>query len=1092
MNGILNIYPAGSGQAPFIGQIEINDIMPTRSDVNVEDNKPVNYFDTGSIKKSCNISDVETIVILDVSASMGSAVNKIITTYLPNALEKLGYGSDDTVKIITFSNQSKIMNLNLSQMRMSINSYEGATYMTPAIYNLRNVISYSKHSQFRILSISDGALHDQREAVTSSASLAEVLKKSNYVISSSAIRLFTSSSQPDTRGLSSVLQFNTENDSTLVDINMAEFGYSDNVVSEIISNTIKDNLGSLRRLSINNSSHEHILLQTPWSTTSEHLNLTKGVNTFWLKNIPMDGDKITLTMNIDNEQHEVDIQIVHKDKLGFNSYNSILKDKVTYFMKKLRVLKVINTPQAQNEIGSIVHYFEELEKNFTMNEPEAIDLLNNKGLQARLKFFRDLISKKNLSVSIKMSEIANDNKVSMLNSAQQATYLRNISTSSNSKQLAKRALKTGLNFDDIVRKEVKKMAQHITELNNIDDSTHYTSFYSQETTLGGIRAVCQLVDNYNTIEHVSALDILKLINIVGIPCVAQIGEYPDPKTYHIKELLLGTCVSMSDVIMVKEFGDTLIDVFTSKEIINTIPFYDDDRIQQFLMKYAPTLLEYVASLGVRRIIVNVPHTYKYLIVSGLYNLTRTISDSKQGRSEINVDILSKFITTYKTAVNGIFDYVIDIINEQTQYEKDNHLSYYISNNGVTNMISPLINIIQREVDEVDGKDKAKYIPNILRALFSFETHQVMRKMYRSDSDGYIKRKQVLDNLLGINYDKYATPVPPFFETNDNPQFHTDTHLDVDLYNELINKVYWLNNIVMIPQYIKNTLTSTEKEILEMNDITDELVAQKLNIDFDLRTFKFYCIVQSFLFNTKASRVEERTSGEYDSINNRGRMKTQDCGSFEAMDKMIRDYIKKQYYDEYKSRLTQKGKDEHRTLVLELINKMTNTNCINEFKNLFKEGLTRNHVSVVISDVNKLGFVELKDSLFNSDTFVPLRVEKLRILILGVDKDDIVIWNKGNILRKSLNVLAEQFNKLGLIDEWNKLYEIYKTKNIHVYRDSDLPNRHSHFNGKSSFWAYGYKNLREYFSNITQDEKDQYAEVHWECCGLWHGKVVKPC
>ena len=1089
MSGILNIYPTGA--ALFIGQIQVDDVLPV-SEVDHKNDKPVNYFDSGRVqsKKSCNISDVETIVILDVSASMGSAVNRTITKYLPNALANLGYGLDDRVKIITFSNQSRVLDMSLRQMKISSKSYEGATYMTPAIYNLRNIISSSKNSQFRILSISDGALHDQRETVNASTSLANVLKKSNYVISSSAIRLFTSSSQPDTKGLSSVLQFNTESDSQLVDVNMAEFGYSDEAVSDIISSTMKDNLGSLRRIKVQSSDGYNTLLQAPWSSTSAYLNLTKGVNTFWLKRLPRDGDKVVLTMNVDGKEHEYEVEVVHKERLGFDSYNSILKDKVTYFMKRLRVLKILGTSEAQNEIGSIVRYFEELEKNFAMNEPDAVDLLKNKGLQSRLKFFRDLIGKKNRSVSMKMSEIANDNKVSMLNSAQQAAYLRSVEISSNSKQLAKRALKTGLNFDEVAKREVKRMAEHVHELDDIDDSTHYTSFYSQETTLGGIRAVCQLVDSCGTIEHVSALDVLKLINIVGVPCVAQVGDYPDPKVYHVTELLMGTCVSMSDVIMVKEFGDTLCDVFTNKEIINTVPFYDDDRIQQFLMKYAPILLEYTASLGVRRIIVDVPHTYKYLIVGGLYNLTRTITDG--ARTEINVDILSKFITTYKTSVNGIFDYVVDIIDEPTDYEKENKLSYYISNNGVTNMISPLINIVQLELDTENGEAyRAKYIPNILRALFSFETHQVMRKLYRSDSDCYIKRKALLDRLLGINFEKYGTELPPFFETKENPEFYNETHLDVELYNELIGKVHWLDNIVTIPEYIRNSLGGQNDKTLAMNGFTDNEICERLGIDFDLRTFKLYCIVQSFLFSTKVDRVVGLSDGQTDKPGNRGRMKIQDCGSFEAMDKMIRDYIGKQYFDEYRSRLTQKGKDEHRALAMELVDKMVVVNEMSEFRRLFGEGLTRNHVSVVISDVNKLGFVELKDALFDPTKFVPLRAKKLRILVLGVDKNDNVVWNKGNILRKSIASLSEGFEKVGLSSVWDNLYEIYKAKNIHVYRSSDLPNRHSHFNGKPSFWAYGYKNLREYFADISQEEKDEYAKIHWECCGLWHGVVVKP-
>ena len=47
------------------------------------------------------------------------------------------------------------------------------------------------------------------------------------------------------------------------------------------------------------------------------------------------------------------------------------------------------------------------------------------------------------------------------------------------------------------------------------------------------------------------------------------------------------------------------------------------------------------------------------------------------------------------------------------------------------------------------------------------------------------------------------------------------------------------------------------------------------------------------------------------------------------------------------------------------------------------------------------------------------------------------------------------------------------------------------NDRPSFYSYGYKNLGEYFANICESDRKKYAKIHWECCGLWHGKVVKP-
>lgn len=97
------------------------------------------------------------------------------------------------------------------------------------------------------------------------------------------------------------------------------------------------------------------------------------------------------------------------------------------------------------------------------------------------------------------------------------------------------------------------MNQHLHEIIDIDDSLHAISFYSQETTLVGIKAACALVDEIGSIEQLNGLDILSLLNIDGIHGEANdVEDYPDSKTYHLKNLLTESSVSISDVIIVKQ------------------------------------------------------------------------------------------------------------------------------------------------------------------------------------------------------------------------------------------------------------------------------------------------------------------------------------------------------------------------------------------------------------------------------------------------------------------------------------------------------------------------------------------------------------
>jgi hypothetical protein len=1012
-----------------------------------------------------NKNNIETIVILDISGSMGQNVNRIVTQYLPFALETNGYDENDVITLITFETGSSIQKHTIKSLRVSKLTATGSTNMTPAIKNLQQVLKNSSSKKFRILTISDGEIYDQNEAVNMASLLSNSIR-GQYQISSKAIRFFTSNSQPDTRGLSSVMQLNTtDNKNSIIDVN----AYKQDEVTITFSDSFKDNLGCSYSMCYS----DNIFLDVPWSKTKiKEINLNNGTNIFWLNKCP-DGEKLKL-LNGNNEYEEVQIKI--NEPVDFESFNSIIKDKIDYFMKRLKVLKVVGTQESQTEIDNIVNYFGQLEDRFNRFEiSTSQDYKNAHTLQSRLSMFKEIKKKKNLSIAFKMMEIANDDKVRQLNSAQQAEYLRTTNTSLNAKNLAKRALKQGMDFDTVAIQEVKNMKQHINELNDIDDDEHYKSFYSQETTLGGIKTLCT-IDN-DTLEQMSALDILQLLNIVGVPCVGPIGDFPDPKTYHLHELMLGSFISMSDILAAKSSGYSLTDPYTKKEIINVVPFYDDDRIQQFLMKYSPTLLEYIASLGMRNMILDIPNTYKYTIVGGLWNIVQRLDSEK---TEVNIDILIKLVITYKTAVDGLFDNVQPHIVEQDEYEKSNNLSYYICNNGTTNMISPIITIMEEKYN--GDSRKSNYIPNILRALYSFEIYQVVRKFYRNDGDGYIQRKAMLDKLLGIDFNKYASPLPELFQTQQMPKHYSNMHLNDESYNYITDRMFWLDKMPLLPEYIYNSFDKDngKKNLLESKKVKDEDIEKIIGINFDLKTFKLFCIVQAFLFDTKAERVDDDNK----------RMKIDDCGNFERMNKMISDYISKQYQSHYQSELSKQGKKEAELLTNELIDFMLYTNDINMFVKYFKDGLTRNHVHVEITDTYKLGYVELRDKIFDSNINVIKRVEKLKIFVMGTLDNNDIVWNKGNVVRISPNQLKTYYENLGISDVWDELYPLYKAKNKYIYRDSDKPNRHTHCNSKPSYWAYGYPNVGKYFSSITKDEQEEYLKVHWECCGCWHGKLVK--
>lgn len=317
------------------------------------------------------------------------------------------------------------------------------------------------------------------------------------------------------------------------------------------------------------------------------------------------------------------------------------------------------------------------------------------------------------------------------------------------------------------------------------------------------------------------------------------------------------------------------------------------------------------------------------------------------------------VNIYKTAIGSLFDYVPTLIKPMIGEDKKNNLSLYIGNNGIMNMIGSQISI-----QNIPGK--LNMMSDILRSLYTFEFYQVMKKFYRSDNDGYIKHKQMLDNLLEIDYNKYATQLSPLFESQKVPTHYSAYHICQEIYDDITKRIFWTDYICNLNTMIGYALNNDLKSLMKLDKFEDNC-QKKLGIEFPLHKFKVYCMIQGLLFDTPASRYDDVIS----------KMKIEDANDEKWMDNFLADYIKKQYNFHYQSELPKYNKLEIVLLTDRLISNMIETDNIGDFIKLFHEGLTINHVSVSISDIYKFGFSILKDELFDSNIKCLERGEKLK-------------------------------------------------------------------------------------------------------------------
>ena len=244
--------------------------------------------------------------------------------------------------------------------------------------------------------------------------------------------------------------------------------------------------------------------------------------------------------------------------------------------------------------------------------------------------------------------------------------------------------KKALNFRElniIIDKEIKQISDNIDELKNIEYSSHPTSFYSTCTTIESLKDISKLSKDpfFNELE---LTDVLKLIKIVGVACNGKIGEYHDPSSYIVKNIYPGCYISLADIVTVEEYSkgkEHLSVPGTKEEINNCIPIFQDKKIYEI---FAPSILELLAVLGMRRVLAEIPVTFESLTLSGLWKM---IGILKANKSEININTFLSICNKVKFTCGTKYDNIIEII--QNQLKNENYKDgLFINNYGLFQML----------------------------------------------------------------------------------------------------------------------------------------------------------------------------------------------------------------------------------------------------------------------------------------------------------------------------------------------------------------------------------------------------------------------
>ncbi|XP_070506970.1 uncharacterized protein [Chironomus tepperi] len=951
--------------------------------------------------------DIETVVILDRSGSMGTSFNTIVTQILPLTFQKLNYDLNENIHLITFETRVEYKHLAVNDLKNLENFHsDGGTYMHLGIkkfYEVVKSLAKSGTKFLRILTISDGEVADGRETISEAEKVAEFLRNCEIAISSKAVRWFTSSYDPDTTALCCLLQLNNIQASKMLDIKSS---VSVEEAASTWAGLFEDD-GLFNATLMSSSSP--IFRKFPWDLKAlDKILLVPGKNTFWMKEVPEN-------LKIDDRPVEVEFL----ESILFQDLQNLLNSKVDYIIDRMKILKIIESVQATETIDKILGYFKKIENEFPISDDYTAG--DRKILKNRINLIK--IRAQHKKISTVLAEIAKDNMVHKLNAAQKASYLRKTRVNKNSKNLARRSAKcTGeLNFDEIAKSEALKVAEHFHEIADIDDSGHEVSFYSQATTMDGIRTLIAFTKD-EAFENATVFEILELLNIVGVACKGPIGNYPDPSPWRIEKIYPSCFVSFSDILCVLNqscLNKLLVPAYNA-EITNSIPIFDDPRIGKFLKIHARSLLEFTFSIGMRQMIADVPKTVDYTLVAGVRSMMDLINENKSTK---NLEIFQNMVMMLRDFA-GKSD-----VDEYLVPQNCNKFGYFLDNSGIAEMIVTFIRAIQQNEPEV-----MKAVPAMLRSIYNYEVWLDVRRNYKGKEESEEIIKDMMIKLLGIDIDQHKINVE--YEVPENLEFYDNFKPNFAYIKELTAQLKHLNMVALVPVYLDAAINGPLDSIKNIPIIDSNWFLKALNINYSFRNFMFLNVFQALAYTTKQDRCDTDSKT----------MKIIDLKNHDAAMEDVKNYVRNLFKKQYEFDLARKnqmkairsGNTEtsdmnHERYLSQLqrepiyaklaVEKIIKATSYNEMIEAWRNGIEWKGKNYKIIGPGYFGFRLLKLVLATFAVEIPMRSEIIKIVFFCIDKHKKEVWNHGKV--NIIGQKARRHYRAGFLyecsyEDWDRL------------------------------------------------------------------------
>ena len=338
----------------------------------------------------------EFIFILDISGSMGTYVNQILTKVIPKVYEKLQYPDDKYFHLITFENKVTYYKMNKIDFMRSTITGDGGTEMSKVPNKLEEILNkINSDVPINILTLSDGEISDQESTKINADNLYNRINIKFDNINSQAIRFISyENAQPDTRALCSLLRFNTKNIANKEKL-METFSPVLKTMSKLKIDEFSNKIANLFKVEISGwkiicKDGEKKLKIEPLGELRDSLFLNKGQSVFFYDGV---FDNLPDLVNLSSTDGSSVKDISYGKEVTQENLNEIYHDTIYGIVDKIIINKCVDSDESNKKNEEYIKYVEMLE---TQTKETDVIKPNNK-LSKKLKNIVENEEVKNLN-----------------------------------------------------------------------------------------------------------------------------------------------------------------------------------------------------------------------------------------------------------------------------------------------------------------------------------------------------------------------------------------------------------------------------------------------------------------------------------------------------------------------------------------------------------------------------------------------------------------------------------------------------------------------------------------------------------------------